>query len=35
LREMLARGDTPPEHYSRPEVIDILLKYYTAQGGPQ
>jgi sulfate adenylyltransferase len=28
LREMLAAGETPPEHYSRPEVIDILLRHY-------
>lgn len=31
LREMLARGERPPEEFSRKEVIDILVKYY--QGG--
>ena len=28
LREMLGRGERPPEQFSRPEVVDILLKYY-------
>lgn len=29
LREMLKRGDKPPEEFSRPEVLDILLEYYS------
>ncbi len=28
LREMLSRGERPPEQFSRPEVVEILLKYY-------
>ena len=31
LREMLARGERPPEQFSRKEVLDVLVKYY--QGG--
>ena len=32
LREMLARGERPPEEFSRKEVIDILVKYYQNGG---
>lgn len=28
LREMLAKGERPPEQFSREEVIDILVEYY-------
>jgi len=28
LREMLAKGERPPEQFSRKEVLDILTKYY-------
>lgn len=28
LRQMLARGERPPEEFSRKEVLDILAKYY-------
>ncbi|UCE05757.1 MAG: sulfate adenylyltransferase [bacterium] len=28
LRQMLANGERPPEEFSRPEVIDILMDYY-------
>ena len=28
LREMLSRGERPPEQFSRKEVVDILIKYY-------
>ncbi|NTW83343.1 MAG: sulfate adenylyltransferase [Chlorobiaceae bacterium] len=28
LRKMLSDGETVPEHFSRPEVLDILKKYY-------
>ena len=29
LRSMLAAGRRPSEHFSRPEVIDILVDYYS------
>jgi len=29
LREMLSRGETPPKEFSRPEVSQILLEYYS------
>jgi sulfate adenylyltransferase len=32
LREMLARGERPPEHFSRKEVLDILIRYYQSGG---
>ncbi|MBM4373272.1 MAG: sulfate adenylyltransferase, partial [Deltaproteobacteria bacterium] len=28
LREMLARGEKPSEDFSRPEVLDVLIRYY-------
>jgi len=28
LRQMLAAGERPPEAFSRPEVLDILIDYY-------
>ena len=28
FREMLANGELPPKEFSRPEVADILMKYY-------
>ena len=28
VREMLGKGITPPKEFSRPEVADILIKYY-------
>ena len=31
LREMLTRGERPPEQFSRKEVVDILVKYYQSQ----
>ena len=31
LREMLVRGEKPPEQFSRKEVVDILVKYYQSQ----
>jgi sulfate adenylyltransferase len=31
LREMLAKGERPPEQFSREEVIDILAKYYQSE----
>lgn len=30
LRSMLAGGERPPREFARPEVIDILIDYYTA-----
>lgn len=36
LRKMLSRGEDPPPHFSRPEVIQILKEYYrkqSAEGG--
>jgi len=32
LREMLTKGERPPEQYSRKEVVDILVKYYQNNG---
>lgn len=32
LREILSRGERPPEEFSRPEVVDILIKYYQEEG---
>jgi len=31
LREMLTRGERPPEQFSRKEVLDILVKYYQSE----
>ena len=31
LREMLARGESPTEQFSRKEVVDILIRYYQKQ----
>jgi len=31
LREMLTSGESPPEQFSRKEVVDILVKYYQSQ----
>ncbi|HOB16821.1 MAG TPA: sulfate adenylyltransferase [Defluviitoga sp.] len=28
VREMLSRGERPPKEFTRPEVADILMKYY-------
>ncbi len=28
LRKMLSEGEKPPEEFSRPEVLDILIEYY-------
>jgi len=33
LREMLTRGERPPEQFSRKEVVDILVKYYQSEAG--
>jgi sulfate adenylyltransferase len=33
LREMLANGERPPQHFSREEIVDILFKYYRGQAG--
>jgi sulfate adenylyltransferase len=30
VREMLSRGERPPEEFSRPEVADVLMKAYRA-----
>ena len=32
LREILAKGERPPEKFSRKEVVDILVKYYKRLG---
>ncbi|MDR3504107.1 MAG: sulfate adenylyltransferase [Legionella sp.] len=31
LRAMLANGEVPPSNFSRPEVLKILLKYYSGK----
>ena len=31
LRDMLSKGQRPPDEYSRPEVVDILLEYYAGR----
>ena len=28
LRKMLSEGEAVPDHYSRPEVLEILKEYY-------
>ena len=28
VREMLSRGEALPEEFSRPEVAEVLMKYY-------
>lgn len=33
LRSMLAGGERPPREFGRPEVIDILINYYTMSNG--
>ena len=33
LREMLARGERPPEQFGRKEVLDILVNYYQSEAG--
>jgi len=33
LREMLIKGERPPEQFSRKEVMDILVKYYQSEAG--
>lgn len=32
LRKLLSEGDAVPEHFSRPEVLQILSKYYESLG---
>jgi sulfate adenylyltransferase len=33
LREMLAKGERPPEEFSRREIADILINYYQGKAG--
>jgi sulfate adenylyltransferase len=33
LREMLAKGERPPEQFTRQEIADILLNYYRDKSG--
>ncbi|HEX8854854.1 MAG TPA: sulfate adenylyltransferase [Thermoleophilaceae bacterium] len=32
VRELLGRGERPPEEFSRPEVADVLIEAYAAEG---
>ena len=34
VRELLGRGERPPEEFSRPEVADVLIEAYAAQPTP-
>jgi len=31
VREMLSRGESPPEEFTRPEIAAILMKSYQAR----
>lgn len=33
LREMLSKGERPPEQFSRSEVLDVLVRYYRNESG--
>ncbi len=33
VREMLSRGESLPEEFSRPEVAQILMKHYQSEAG--
>ena len=34
VRELLSRGERPPEEFTRPEVADVLIEAYTGQPTP-
>jgi sulfate adenylyltransferase len=34
VRELLARGERPPEEFTRPEVADVLIEAYSGQPTP-
>ena len=34
VREMLGRGERPPEEFTRPEVADVLIEAYAGEPTP-
>ena len=34
VREMLGRGERPPEEFTRPDVADVLIEAYAGEPAP-
>jgi sulfate adenylyltransferase len=34
VRELLSRGERPPEEFTRPEVADVLIEAYRGEPSP-